>query len=52
MKELSFARFFRKWKSQPKNGIGIHKRQKRKGILVWDSVNKGPYIRSIAGELS
>lgn len=51
MKDLSFAKFFNPAKSMGKNRSGIHQAEKRHGRLVWDSANKGTYVRAIHGEL-
>ena len=50
-KDYSFSRFFNADKSMSKKGSGIHQAEKKHGRLVWDSANKGTYVRAIHGEL-
>jgi hypothetical protein len=51
MKNLTFAKFFNPSKSMSKNGSRIHRSEKRHGILVWNSLEKGTYVRAKHGIL-
>jgi hypothetical protein len=51
MKSNYFSIFFNPMKSMPKNGSGVNQLKKRFGRLVWNSSQKGTYIRAIYGEL-
>ena len=51
MKSNYFSVFFNPMKSMPKNGSGISQSKKRVGRLVWNSSQKGTYVRAIHGEL-
>lgn len=51
MKNNYFSAFFNPMKSMPKNGSGVNQLKKRFGRLVWNSSQKGAYVRAIHGEL-
>jgi hypothetical protein len=46
-----FEKYFNSMESNPKNGSGISKLEKRSGRLVWNSKVKGTYVRAIHGKL-
>jgi hypothetical protein len=49
--EKYFEKYFNPMKSMSKNGSGISQLEKRFGRLVWNSQEKGTYIRAINGKL-